>query len=80
MLLTTKLLVSACGHAIVHVGSIIRIMPTSYHKFFSLQFVFGQEQNISHLKIFGCAVFFTYFSITKNKNETSKKDENICWI
>ena len=57
MLLRTKLPISAWGHAILHAAAIIRIRPTSYHKFSPLQLAFGQEPNISHLRIFGCAVF-----------------------
>ena len=57
MLLRTKLPIFAWGHAILHAAAIIRIRPTSYHKFSPLQLAFGQEPNISHLRIFGCAVF-----------------------
>ena len=32
-------------------------MPTSYHKFFLVQLAFGQEPNISYLRIFGCAIY-----------------------
>nr|GEX32610.1 reverse transcriptase domain-containing protein [Tanacetum cinerariifolium] len=31
--------------------------PTSYRTYSPLQLVFGQEPNISHLRIFGCAVY-----------------------
>ena len=57
ILMRTKLPISAWGHAILHASTIIRIRPTSYHKFSPLQLAFGQEPNISHLRIFGCAVF-----------------------
>ncbi|GJT93225.1 disease resistance CC-NBS-LRR class family protein [Tanacetum coccineum] len=47
----------AWGHAILHAATLIRIRPTSYHTYSPLQLVFGQEPNISHLRIFGCAVY-----------------------
>ena len=53
----TKLSVSTWGYAILHVVALVRIRPTSYHKFFLLQLDYGQGQNISHLRIFGCAIY-----------------------
>ena len=53
----TKLLISAWGHAIMHVATLVRIRPTSYQKYSPSQLVFGQEPNITHLRIFGCAVY-----------------------
>ena len=35
----------------------IRIRPSAYHKYSPLQLAFGQEPNISHLKIFSCAIY-----------------------
>ena len=61
LLMRTKLPTSAWGHAILHAAALIRIRPTNYHEFSHLQLVFGREPNISHLRIFGCAV---YVSIT----------------
>ena len=40
----------------MHVATLIRPRPTSYHKVSSLQLVIGQGPNISHLRIFGCDV------------------------
>ena len=57
LLMRTKLPTSAWGHAILHAAALIRIRPTNYHEFSSLQLVFGREPNISHLRIFGCAVY-----------------------
>jgi len=57
LLMKTKLPVSCWGHAILHAASLIRIRPTNYHKFSPLQLVLGQEPNLSHLRIFGCAVY-----------------------
>ena len=53
----TKLPISVCGHAILHYGALIRIRPNAFHKYSPLQLAFGQEPNISHLRIFGCAVY-----------------------
>ncbi|KAL0342309.1 UNVERIFIED_CONTAM: hypothetical protein Scaly_1893500 [Sesamum calycinum] len=57
LLMRSKLPSSAWGHAILHAESLIRFRPTAYHKFFPLQLVSGREPNISHLKVFGCAVY-----------------------
>jgi hypothetical protein len=53
----SKLSVSARGHAILHAASLVRIRPTSYQKYSSLQLAFGQPPNIFHFRIFGCAVY-----------------------
>ena len=52
-----KLPISVWGHVILHVTTLVRIRPTSYHKFSLLQLAYGQEPNISHFKIFGCVVY-----------------------
>ena len=52
-----KFPISTWGHAILHVAALICIRPISYHEFSPLQLVHGQEPNISHLRIFGCAVY-----------------------
>ena len=57
LLMKSKLPVSAWGHAILHVASLVRIRPTAYHKFSPLQLVLGQQPNIFHLCTFGCAVY-----------------------
>ena len=41
----------------MHAASLIRIRPTSYHEYSPSQLVFGTQPNISHLRIFGCAVY-----------------------
>ena len=41
----------------MHAASLIRIRPTSYHEYSPSQFVLGTQPNISHLRIFGCAVY-----------------------
>ncbi|KAI3735382.1 hypothetical protein L6452_14878 [Arctium lappa] len=57
MIMKAKLPVSTWGHAILHATTLIRIRPTSYNASSPLKMVFGQEPNISHLRIFGCAVY-----------------------
>ena len=52
-----RLPIFARVHAILHASILIRIRPTSYHEFSALLLVYGQEPNISHLRIFGCAVY-----------------------
>jgi transposase InsO family protein len=57
LLMKTKLPISVWGHAILHAASLVRIRPTAYHKYSPLQLVFGQQPNIFHFRIFGCAVY-----------------------
>jgi len=57
LLMRCKPPISTWGHAILHAASLIRIRPTSYHNSSPLELVFGREPNISHLRIFGCAVY-----------------------
>jgi hypothetical protein len=58
LLIKSKLPVSTWGHAILHAASLIRIIPTSYQKHSPLQLAFGQQPNIFHFRIFGCANMF----------------------
>ncbi|KAL8097292.1 hypothetical protein AgCh_030429 [Apium graveolens] len=57
LLLRAKLPISVWGHAILHAANIIRIRPPAYHKQSPQELVLGQVPNISHLKVFGCAVY-----------------------
>ena len=50
----TKLPTSTWGHAIT---ALVHIRPTTYHKYSPSQLVLGKQPNISHLRIFGCAVY-----------------------
>ena len=45
------------GHTILHAATLIRIRPSVYHEYSPLQLAFDQKSNISHLRIFGCAVY-----------------------
>ena len=41
----------------MHPIALIQIWLSTYHKYSSLQLVRGYEPNISHLRVFGCAVY-----------------------
>ncbi|CAL9234581.1 unnamed protein product, partial [Arabidopsis halleri] len=53
----SELPVAAWGHAVLHASELIRIRPSSEHKYSPSQLLTGHEPDISHLKIFGCAVY-----------------------
>ena len=57
LLMKTKLPISTWGHAIMHAAALVRIQPTTYHEYSLSQLVLGKQPNISHLRIFGCAVY-----------------------
>jgi hypothetical protein len=63
---------SAWGHTILHAAALIRLKPTVSHKFSPLQLVSGREPNLSHLKIFGCAVYVLIFSPQRTKMEPQR--------
>ena len=56
LLMKSSLPSSAWGHAILHAAALIRLRPTADHKYSPLQLVSGREPNLSHLKVFGCAI------------------------
>ena len=41
----------------MHAATLVRIRPTTYHEYCPSQLVLGKQPNISHLQIFGCAVY-----------------------
>ena len=57
LLMRSRLPVSAWRHAILHAARLIRIRPSSEHKYSPSQLLTGHEPNVSHLKTFGCAVY-----------------------
>ena len=57
LLLKTKLPLSAWGHAIIHAANLIRLCHTTNHDLSPLQLANGYQPNISHLRVFGCAVY-----------------------
>ena len=52
----TKLSTSTRGHAIMHATSFVHIWPTTCHEYSHSQLVLDKQPNISHLRIFVCAV------------------------
>ena len=73
----TKLPILTWGYAILDVASLICIRLTSNHKFSLLQLAFCQELNISHLRIFGYAVF-VLITPSQRKKMGPKKRLGIC--
>ena len=57
LLFKTKLPLLAWGHAIIHAVNLIRFRPTANHDLSQLQLAIGYQPNISHLRVFGCAVY-----------------------
>jgi hypothetical protein len=57
LLQNCKLPTSCWGHAMLHAAALIQLRPTAYHDTSPLQLVRGKEPSISHLRIFGCAVY-----------------------
>ncbi|KAM2218910.1 hypothetical protein ACFX1S_018307 [Malus domestica] len=57
LLMKTKLPVSAWGHVILHVASLVRLRSLANHQYSLIQLVFEHQPNISHLRVFGCAVY-----------------------
>ncbi|BBH04774.1 Disease resistance protein CC-NBS-LRR class family [Prunus dulcis] len=57
LLMKTKLPVSAWGYAILHAASLVRLRPVANNQYSPIQLVLGNQPNISHLRIFGCAVY-----------------------
>ncbi|WZZ32928.1 hypothetical protein YC2023_016329 [Brassica napus] len=57
LIMKSKLPTSMWGHAILHAEALIRVRPSAYHKYSPIQLAFGREPNISHLRIFACAVY-----------------------
>ena len=80
LLMRTNLPTTAWGHAILHAASLVRLRPTSYHKYSPLQLVNGQEPDISHLKILWVCCLCSNIPSPTNKNGTPKKIRGIYWI
>ena len=57
LLMKSSLPSFAWGHVILHAAALIRLRPTADHKYSPLQLVSGREPNLSHLKVFGCAIY-----------------------
>ena len=57
LLIKTKLPTSAWGHAIMHAANLVHIRLIAYHEYSPFQLVLGKPPNISHIRIFGCAIY-----------------------
>lgn len=57
LLMRSQLPVSAWGHAVLHAAELIRIRPSSEHRYSPSQLLTGHEPDVSHLKTFGCSVY-----------------------
>jgi hypothetical protein len=57
LIMRTKLQVTVCGHAILHAAALIHLRPSVDHKHTPYQLAIVKDPNISHLRIFGCAVY-----------------------
>ena len=51
----------------MHAAALVRIWPTTYHEYSPSQLVFRKQPNISHLRIFGCAVYITIAPTQRTK-------------
>ena len=63
----TKLSTSAWGHVMIHATSLVRIQLIAYHEYSPSQHVLGKQPNISHLRIFDCAVYVPIVPIQHTK-------------
>ena len=57
LIMRSKLPTYVWRHAILHAKALIRVRPSAYQKYSLIQLAFRREPNISHLRIFGCAVY-----------------------
>jgi len=57
LLQNCKLPTSCWGHAVLHAAALIQLRTTAYHETSPLQLVHGKGLSISHLRIFGSAVY-----------------------
>ncbi|KAM1495394.1 hypothetical protein ACFXTO_030114 [Malus domestica] len=57
LVIRTKLPIAAWGLAILHTAKLVRLRPVATQPFSALQLVTGCEPDISHLRVFGCAVY-----------------------
>ena len=67
LLLNTKFPSSAWGHAIIHAANLIHLHPTANQDLSPLQLVLGYQPNISHLRVFGCAVYVPFTPTHRTK-------------
>ena len=65
--MNTKLSLSAWGYSIIHAANLIRLRPIANQDFSPLQLVLGYQPNISHLRVFGCAVYVPFAPTHRTK-------------
>ncbi|KAM2891374.1 hypothetical protein COP2_009681 [Malus domestica] len=57
LVISTKLLIAAWGHAILHVAMFVHLRPVATQPYNTIQLVTGYKLDISHLRVFGYAVY-----------------------
>ncbi|KAM1077779.1 hypothetical protein ACFX19_025523 [Malus domestica] len=57
LVIRTKLPIAAWGYAILHTAKLVRLRPVTTQPFSALQIVTRYEPDISHLHVFGYAVY-----------------------
>ena len=73
LLLNTKLPLSAWRHVIIHATNLIRLRPTTSQDLSPLQLVLGYQPNISHLHVFGCAVYVPFAPTHRTKLDPQRR-------
>ncbi|KAK9912309.1 hypothetical protein M0R45_036177 [Rubus argutus] len=73
LVMRTNLPLSAWGHAVLHAAMLIRLRPTATQTFSAQQLVTGYEPSISHLRIFGCAVYVPITPPQRTKMEPQRR-------
>ena len=67
IILNTKLPLLVGGHAIIHAANLIRLRPTTNQDLSPLQLVLDYQPNILHLRVFGCAIYFSFSPTHRTK-------------
>ena len=57
LLMQSKLPVTAWGHAVLHAAALIRLRPSDGNSYSPMQIAYGTQPDVSHLRIFGCAIY-----------------------
>ena len=76
--LKTKLSLSAWGHAIIHAANLISLRPTANHDLSPLPLAKGYQPNISHLRVFGYAVYVPIAPTHRPK--LGPQSWYLCWL
>ena len=78
LLMKTKLPTLAWGHAIKHAANLVHIRSPAYHEYSPFQLVLGKPPNISHIRIFGCAIYVP-IAPTHRTKWVHKEDLGFMW-